>query len=84
MQIIEELEPLPRGVYTGALGWIDFAGRACFNIAIRTATLTAHGLRYWAGGGIVADSDPEREHAETWLKAQSLAHALADLERSAA
>jgi len=84
MQIIDELEPAPRGFYTGALGWIDFAGRARFNIAIRTATLSPHGMRYWAGGGIVADSDPGREYAETWLKAQSLTQALISLERSAA
>jgi para-aminobenzoate synthetase component 1 len=84
MQIIDELEPAPRGFYTGALGWIDFAGRARFNIAIRTATLSPHGMRYWAGGGIVADSDPDREYAETWLKAESLTQALTSLERSAA
>ena len=84
MQIIDELEPAPRGFYTGALGWIDLDGRACFNIAIRTATLSPHGMRYWAGGGIVADSDPEREYAETWLKTETLMQALSGLERSAA
>jgi para-aminobenzoate synthetase component 1 len=84
MQIIDELEPAPRGIYTGALGWIGLDGRATFNIAIRTATLTARGMRYWAGGGIVADSDPEREYAETCLKTETLARALATLERSAA
>ncbi|MEO8606100.1 MAG: chorismate-binding protein, partial [bacterium] len=84
MQIIDELEPAPRGFYSGALGWIELDGRAHFNIAIRTATLAAHGMRYWAGGGIVADSDPEREYAETWLKAETLTQALISLERSAA
>jgi anthranilate/para-aminobenzoate synthase component I len=84
MQIIDELEPAPRGFYTGALGWIDCDRRATFNIAIRTATLSARGMRVWSGGGIVADSDAEREYAETWLKVETLAHALAGLERSAA
>lgn len=84
MQIIDELEPAPRGFYTGALGWIDCDRRATFNITIRTATLSARGMRVWSGGGIVADSDAEREYAETWLKIETLAQALAGLQRSAA
>ncbi len=77
MQIIEELEPCARGLYTGAIGWTSLDGHSRFNLAIRTAVLTAAGLGYHAGGGIVADSDPEREYAETWLKAESLLRALA-------
>ncbi|MDX2171140.1 MAG: anthranilate synthase component I family protein [Deltaproteobacteria bacterium] len=84
MQIIDELEPAPRGIYTGAVGWIDCTRGATFNIAIRSATLTAGGMRAWSGGGIVADSDAEREYAESWLKVETLAQALATLERSAA
>ncbi len=83
MQIIEELEPAARGFYTGAIGWSDADGRTTFNISIRTAVLDADGLCYWAGGGIVADSDPEREYAETNLKTEALVRALATMERDA-
>jgi para-aminobenzoate synthetase component I len=81
MQIIEELEPAPRGLYTGAIGWTEANGDSRFNIAIRTAVLDATGLTYWAGGGIVADSDPEREYEETLLKSETLFGALATLQR---
>jgi len=83
MQIIEELDPAARGFYTGAIGWSDADGRTTFNISIRTAVLDADGLCYWAGGGIVADSDPEREYAETKLKTEALVRALATMERDA-
>jgi para-aminobenzoate synthetase component 1 len=76
MQVIEELEPVPRGFYTGAIGWTDFDGRSRFNIAIRTAVLGQNGIRYHAGGGIVADSDPEREYEETILKTEAFRRAL--------
>ncbi len=72
MEIIEELEPIPRGFYTGSIGWIEAGGRARFNIAIRTAQVDAGGLSFHAGGGIVTDSDPDREYEETFAKAQSL------------
>ena len=65
-----------RGFYTGAIGWTELDGRSRFNIAIRTAVLDAGGLTYWAGGGIVADSDAEREYAETLLKSEALFRAL--------
>jgi para-aminobenzoate synthetase component 1 len=84
MQIIEELERVPRGFYTGAIGWTELDGESRFNIAIRTALLDGAGLTYWAGGGIVADSDAEREYAETVLKSETLFRALASLERRAA
>ncbi len=77
MEIIEDLEPSPRGFYTGSIGWLEPGGRARFNICIRTAVLTAGGLSYHAGGGIVADSDPRREYEETFAKAQSLFEVLA-------
>jgi anthranilate synthase component 1 len=83
MQIIEELEPAARGFYTGAIGWSEPDGRTTLNISIRTAVLDADGLCYWAGGGIVADSDPEREYAETGLKTEALARALAAMEKDA-
>ncbi len=82
LEIIEELEPAPRGFYTGAIGWTVPGGRTVFNIAIRTAVLDRDGLCYWAGGGIVADSVAEREYAETLLKAEALVRALGGRERS--
>ena len=84
MEIIEELEPAPRGFYTGAVGWTEPDGRSVFNIAIRTAVLDAAGLCYWAGGGIVADSRAADEYAETLLKTEALMHALRGMERMGA
>ena len=76
MQIIEELEALRRHVYCGAIGYLGFDGRMDLNIAIRTITV-ANGQAYFhAGGGIVADSDPEAEYEETLHKARALAGAL--------
>jgi len=77
MQIIEELEPHRRGVYCGAIGYIGFDGNMDTNIAIRTAVYVANDdadgeLSFYAGGGIVADSDLEKEYAETLDKASSL------------
>ncbi|WP_018879114.1 MULTISPECIES: aminodeoxychorismate synthase component I [unclassified Thioalkalivibrio] len=77
MQIIQELEQYaPRGAYTGACGYVSRHGRMDTNILIRT--LVAHGneLRFRAGAGIVADSDPERELEETRHKARGLLEAL--------
>jgi para-aminobenzoate synthetase/4-amino-4-deoxychorismate lyase len=72
-QIITDLETRGRGVYTGAIGAIAPNGDFDFSVAIRTAVLTADGRgRYGVGGGIVADSDPASEFAETELKAQVL------------
>lgn len=73
MQIIEDLEPVWRGVYCGATGWIDAArGRAELAVAIRTFTVTAGHTDLGIGGGIVADSVADREWAETELKAHRL------------
>ena len=72
-EIIASLEASPRGFYTGALGAISPTGDMAFNVAIRTAVLTADGEgRYGVGGGIVADSDPDAEYDEARLKAQVL------------
>jgi para-aminobenzoate synthetase component 1 len=76
MEIIDELEPVRRGFYTGAIGFIGFDGRAVFNLAIRSAVATPRKLTYHAGGGIVADSVPSREYDETLLKAQAFLAAL--------
>ena len=65
MQIIAELEPVPRGVYTGAIGVIDSAGGVDLSVAIRTAVASGGALHLHLGGGIVADSDAELELRET-------------------
>lgn len=77
MQLIAELEGTGRGPYTGALGWLGRDGDADFNILIRTLWRHGPNLELRAGAGIVADSDPQRELAETRAKAQGLLAALA-------
>lgn len=72
MEVIEELEPNRRGVYCGAIGYLGFDGGMDTNIAIRTLVHSAGITRLWAGGGIVADSDPESEYRETYHKAGPL------------
>ncbi len=76
MQIIEELEALRRHVYCGAIGYFGFDGGLDLNIAIRTITIKKDQAYFQAGGGIVADSDPEAEYDETLHKARALARAL--------
>jgi anthranilate synthase component 1 len=69
MQIIDELEPHPRGPYCGAIGYNSDCGHAAFNIAIRTACVRGETVDYSVGAGLVADSDPASEWDETLLKA---------------
>ncbi len=76
MEIIRELEGVPRGVYCGAIGWLGFDGSCQFNIAIRTLVRSGTGLIYRTGAGIVADSDPEKEYEETMHKAAGIRLAL--------
>ena len=76
MQIIKELEPPGRGVYAGAVGYLDFAGNLDFCIAIRTVIMTGHTAFVQAGAGIVIDSNPSAEYEETRDKARALLHAL--------
>lgn len=76
MEIIEELEPVRRGVYTGAIGYLDFSGAVDLNIAIRTAVIRDGQVHYHAGGGIVADSEPLAEYHETLHKARGFFRAL--------
>ena len=71
MQIIEELEGYRRGVYCGAIGYIGYDAAMDSNIAIRTMTVTATHARFWAGGGIVADSVAADEYQETLDKASA-------------
>lgn len=77
-EIIAGLEPAPRGIYTGALGFFARDGRAVFNIAIRTLVVRDGLASYGVGAGIVADSDPAAEYDETLHKAAGLFAALAD------
>jgi para-aminobenzoate synthetase component 1 len=77
MEIIETLEPEPRGIYTGAIGGIDFSGRMDFSVAIRTAVVRDGVASFHVGGGIVADSKPDLEYRETLTKAEAFCRALA-------
>lgn len=72
MEIIEELEPHRRGVYCGAVGWLGFNGDMDSNIAIRTMVSSDSQLRFWAGGGIVADSRADEEYQECLDKAAAM------------
>jgi para-aminobenzoate synthetase component 1 len=76
MEIIAELEPTARGPYCGSLGYIGFDGGMDTNILIRTFTLGRGWAQFPVGGGIVADSTPENEYAETLHKAEGLVRAL--------
>jgi len=76
MEIIEELEPHRRGIYCGAIGYLSFDGDMDINIAIRTMVCTEGVMRFWAGGGIVADSLMEEEYQETFHKAAAILQLL--------
>ena len=93
MQIIDALERRPRAAYCGAIGYVSDCGNACFNVAIRTATLTGRPLEaarpygrikgqaaFPVGAGIVADSDPSLEWQETLQKGAAFIRAAADYE----
>ena len=76
MQIIRELEPSGRGLYAGAVGYLDFAGNLDFCIAIRTVIMSGRMAYVQAGAGIVMDSNPTAEYEETRDKARALVRAL--------
>jgi para-aminobenzoate synthetase component I len=76
MEIIEELEPVKRSVYTGAIGYLSFDGNMDTSIVIRTFIIKNNKAYFSVGGGIVADSVPEEEYAETIDKARGLLAAL--------
>ena len=75
-QIIDELEKTPRGVYGGALGYVDFNGNLDTCIAIRMAVKKGNKVYVQAGAGIVADSDPKSEYLETYNKALAVINAV--------
>jgi anthranilate synthase component 1 len=76
MEIIAELEPGRRGIYAGAVGYLDFAGNLDFCITIRTLVIAGKRAMVQAGAGIVADSNPSAEYQETQDKARALIRAL--------
>lgn len=76
MQIIDQLEPEPRGLYCGSIAWIGDDGSMDLSVAIRTAVIRGGELRYGVGAGIVADSDPQSEWRETLQKAEGFARAV--------
>jgi len=76
MQIIEELEPVRRGIYGGSVLYADFAGNLDSCIAIRTMLMQGKKAYLQAGAGIVADSDPDREFEESMNKARAVLKAV--------
>jgi len=76
MEIIDELEPIIRGPYTGSIGYLGFNRESQLNIAIRTAIALNDQLYFHSGAGIVADSEPEAEYRETMAKAAGFIAAL--------
>jgi len=76
MEVVAELEGVGRGAYTGSLGYLNRDGSCDLNILIRTMTACGNELKFRAGAGIVADSNPQQELAETRAKAEGLIRAL--------
>ncbi len=76
MEIIDELEPTRRSVYTGSIGYLSFAGDMDLNIVIRTILVKGGKAYFQVGGGIVYDSEPEAEYQETLDKGKALIQAL--------
>jgi para-aminobenzoate synthetase component 1 len=76
MEIIDELEPIARGPYTGALGYLGFNRESQLSIVIRTAICARQTAHFYVGAGIVADSDPAAEYDETLAKARGFFEAL--------
>ncbi|MCK5893174.1 MAG: aminodeoxychorismate synthase component I [Endozoicomonadaceae bacterium] len=82
MEVIRALEPVPRSVYCGAIGYISSHGRMDTNIAIRTLVVDEQQIHCWGGGGIVADSDCEMEYQESITKVRNLMTVLESLKKT--
>lgn len=76
LELIEEIEKMDRGRYAGPVGWIDTAGNGVWAVGIRSAEISGHTARLFAGVGVVADSDPATELAETRAKLQTMLGAV--------
>ena len=76
MEIIDDLEPTRRGIYTGSIGYLGFGGQMDLSIVIRTIVIKGDRVYLQVGGGIVYDSDNEAEYQETLHKAEALFRAL--------
>ncbi len=76
MQLIKKLEPVPRGIYTGALGYMNFNGDMALNVLIRSVVIKGKKASFHVGSGIVADSLPQAEYEETLVKARALKESL--------
>jgi para-aminobenzoate synthetase component 1 len=83
MEIIEQLEPSARGIYTGSIGFIGLDGTVCLNIAIRTIIIKNQMAYAQTGGGIVADSNTDAEWEETITKARALIAGINSVQRTA-
>jgi anthranilate/para-aminobenzoate synthase component I len=83
MQIINEIEPTARGIYTGSIGYVGLNGNVCLNIAIRTVIIKNNVAYVQTGGGIVADSDAQAEYDETIIKARALIAGIKSVVRRA-
>ncbi|MHC5068838.1 MAG: anthranilate synthase component I family protein [Planctomycetota bacterium] len=77
MEIIDQYEPVKRGPYAGAVGYLDYRGNLDTCIALRTAILTPGQAHVQAGAGVVADSEPAKEYQETLNKAEAMLRAIA-------
>ncbi|HEX29270.1 TPA: anthranilate synthase component I family protein, partial [Candidatus Poribacteria bacterium] len=82
MEIIDEVEPVGRSIYTGSIGYLSFSGHMDLNIVIRTIFVLEGRVHFYVGGGIVADSDPEMEYQETLDKGKALVEALCRMDMS--
>ena len=76
LDLIGRYEGLDRGRYGGPVGWVDAAGNGAWTVGIRSAELDGHRARLFAGVGVVADSDPAAELAETRAKFEALLNAI--------
>ena len=76
MEMIRSEENMDRGYYAAPIGWTDTAGNGEFAVAIRSALLDGDSAYLYAGGGIVADSEPDKEYDETWVKFRPVMRAL--------
>ena len=76
MEIIDEIEPTSRGIYTGSIGYLSFHDTMSLNIAIRTMLLTEESVYFQVGSGITSGSDPEEEYQESLDKARAMMESL--------